>query len=93
MMTNKEAYEALEKSVKCIEVLDCLYHCSDCSYLVEKEQYLDACRVAMDALKKSYTKADYIMALHKEYGCDFTRAEKAHQKALEYLRDTALLKG
>lgn len=43
--------------------------------------------------KKEYTKADYIMALHKEYGCDLTRAEKAHNKALEYLRDTAILKG
>lgn len=43
--------------------------------------------------EKRYTKADYIMALHKEYGCDFVRAEKAHDKALEYLRDTAIIKG
>ena len=30
------------------------------------------------AQKKGYTKADYIMALHKEYGCSLTRAEEAH---------------
>ena len=42
---------------------------------------------------KAYTKADYIMALHKEYGCTLTRAEKAHNKALEYLRSKARMKG
>ena len=44
-------------------------------------------------LVKAYTKADYIMALHKEYGCTLTRAEKAHDKALEYLRSKARMKG
>lgn len=29
-------------------------------------------------LRKSYTKADYIMCLHREYGCSYTKAEKAH---------------
>lgn len=43
--------------------------------------------------EKLYTKADYIMALHKEYGCSLARAEKAHQKALEYLRNTSMMKG
>ena len=45
------------------------------------------------AQKKGYTKADYIMALHKEYGCSLARAEDAHQKALEYLRNTSMMKG
>ena len=40
-----------------------------------------------------YTKADYIMALHKEYGCALTMAEEAHNKALEYLRSKARMKG
>jgi hypothetical protein len=45
------------------------------------------------AQPKAYTKADYIMALHKEYGCTLTRAEEAHDKALEYLRSKAIVKG
>lgn len=44
-------------------------------------------------VKRNYTKAEYIMALHKEYVCDFVRAKKAHDKALTYLRDTSTLKG
>lgn len=43
--------------------------------------------------KKSYTKADYMMCLHKEYGCNFILAEEAHNKALEYLRDKAMMHG
>ena len=43
--------------------------------------------------QKGYTKAEYIMALHKEYGVDFARAEEAHSRALEYLRSTAMMKG
>lgn len=42
---------------------------------------------------KAHTKADYIMALHKEYGCTLARAEEAHNKALEYLRSKARMKG
>ena len=42
---------------------------------------------------KAYTKSDYIMALHKEYGCTLTMAEEAHNKALEYLRSKARMKG
>lgn len=42
---------------------------------------------------KTYSKADYIMALHKEYGCTLKRAEEAHNKALEYLRSKATMKG
>ena len=42
---------------------------------------------------KAYTKADYIMALHKEYGCTLTMAEEAHNKALEHLRSKAKMKG
>ena len=40
-----------------------------------------------------YSKAGYIMSLHKEYGCTLIRAEEAHNKALEYLRDKAMMKG
>lgn len=43
--------------------------------------------------EKRYTKADYIMALHKEYGCPLEAAEKAHDAALEYLRSLSRLKG
>lgn len=42
---------------------------------------------------KTYSKADYVMALHKEYGCTLTRAEEAHDKALEYLRSKATMRG
>ena len=45
------------------------------------------------AQKNGYTKDDYIMALHKEYGCSLARAEEAHQKALEYLQNTSMMKG
>ena len=44
-------------------------------------------------IQKSYTKADYIMCLHKQYGCDLIKAEKAHEKALQYLRDNMLMRG
>ncbi len=44
-------------------------------------------------LEKTYTKADYLINLHKQYGCTFERAEKAHQKALEYLQSEAMMKG
>ena len=43
--------------------------------------------------EKGYTKADYIMALHKEYGCNLETAEKAHDVALEYLRSVSKMKG
>lgn len=43
--------------------------------------------------EKRYTKADYIMALHKEYGYPLETAEKAHDAALEYLRSLSKLKG
>ena len=43
--------------------------------------------------EKLYTKADYIMALHKEYGCSLTRAEEAHNKALEYLQEEMMMRG
>lgn len=65
---------------------------------MEMEMYTDddaveAIKALPSAQKKGYTKADYIMALHKEYGCSLARAEKAHQKALEYLRNTSMMKG
>lgn len=55
----------------------------------------EAVEMAIKALEqpKAYTKADYVMALHKEYGCTLTRAEEAHDKALEYLRNKAIMKG
>lgn len=55
----------------------------------------EAVEMAIKALEqpKTYTKAEYVMALHKEYGCTLTRAEEAHDKALEYLRNKAIMKG
>ena len=47
----------------------------------------------LPTIVKSYTKADYIMALHKEYGISLEMAAKAHDKALEYLRSKAKMKG
>lgn len=40
-----------------------------------------------------YSKADYIMCLHKEYGVTLERAQEAHDKALAYMRDKATMKG
>lgn len=64
--------------------------CPDCQY----EQFVKLLEELPSAKpRKSYTKADYIMCLHGEYGCSYMKAEKAHEKALEYLRDTSMLKG
>lgn len=49
--------------------------------------------VDLPTIVKSYTKADYIMALHKEYGVSLEMAAKAHDKAIEYLRSKAKMKG
>lgn len=51
------------------------------------------CLKNLPSIQKSYTKADYIMCLHKQYGCDLIKAEKAHEKALQYLRDNMMIKG
>lgn len=51
------------------------------------------CLKDLPPMQKSYTKADYIMCLHKQYGCDLIKAEKAHEKALQYLRDNTLVRG
>lgn len=73
--------------------------CTDCKeYDKEKHSCPRFNRVIREALKdaqpeKGYTKADYIMALHKEYGCDIRSAEKAHDMALEYLRSLSKMKG
>lgn len=57
--------------------------------------HIDDSKIVQPITEKEqiFTKANYIMSLHKEYGCDFAEAEKAHEKALEYLRDRAMLKG
>lgn len=54
---------------------------------------VDEFPTVLPAIVKSYTKADYIMALHKEYGVSLEMAEKAHDKAIEYLRSKARMKG
>lgn len=59
----------------------------DRCYLLRRKDYTN------DAQEKGYTKADYIIALHREYGCDLKTAEKAHDYALEYLRSLSKLKG
>jgi hypothetical protein len=67
----------------------------DCFKLKDRyrEEWAGAIKNLPSAQPKAYTKADYIMALHKEYGCTLTRAEEAHDKALEYLRSKAIVKG
>lgn len=54
---------------------------------------VDEFPTVLPTIVKSYTKADYIMALHKEYSVSLEMAEKAHDKALEYLRSEARMKG
>lgn len=66
------------------EAIDCVTY--DVEYTIE-------CLKDLPSVQKSYTKADYIMCLHKQYGCDLIKAEKAHEKALQYLRDNTLMKG
>lgn len=39
------------------------------------------------------TKANCLMHFHKEYGCDFIKAEEAYNKALEYLRSQSRMIG
>lgn len=66
--------------------LNCFENCQELA-----EQALN-CLPSAESVK-AYTKADYIMALHKEYGCTLTMAEEAHNKALEHLRSKARMKG
>ena len=61
--------------------------------LIDKGEAVSKLEMLSSAQKKGYTKADYIMALHNEYGCSVARAEEAHQKALKYLRNTSMMKG
>lgn len=60
---------------------------------LKKFHYCPNCGSRDARKEKGYTKADYMMALHKEYGCDLKTAEKAHDMALEYLRSLSKLKG
>jgi Zn-finger nucleic acid-binding protein len=98
-MKRKPMDEYIEKQAAIDAVISL---CDDCD-----SDYCGSCRVnypgekdcrkvledVSPAQKKEYTKADYIMALHKEYGCSLAKAEEAHQKALEYLRNTSMMKG
>lgn len=59
----------------------------------EREKIIREAFEKLPSITKSYTKADYIMALHKEYSVSLEMAEKAHDKALEYLRSEARMKG
>lgn len=61
------------------------YHSGDCNDWDKWEPSVESAKI--------HTKAGYIMALHKEYGCTLARAEEAHNKALEYLRSKARMKG
>lgn len=71
--------------------------------LISKQMAIDAFKYypvwcteiikALPSVQLGYTKADYIMALHKEYGCTLIKAEEAHNKALEFLRNEAMMKG
>lgn len=59
----------------------------------EREKIIREALEKLPSIAKSYTKADYIMALHKEYGVSLEIAKKAHDKALEYLQSKARMKG
>lgn len=69
------------------------------AYILQKLMSSDRCALVRrrdglsDIQEKGYTKADYIMTLHKEYGCDLKTAEEAHDMALEYLRSLSKMKG
>lgn len=43
--------------------------------------------------RQIFTKTEYIMCLHNEYGCNLRDAERAHEKALEYLQNKVKVKG
>ena len=87
--------EVLTKMLECEDANSCICDCSKCNLYTRAVDRSNALIMAIEALEqsKAYTKADYIMALHKEYGCTLTRAEEAHDKALEYLRNKAIIKG
>jgi len=87
--------EVLTKMLECEGTNSCNRDCSKCNFFTRAVDRSNALIMAIEALEqsKAYTKADYIMALHKEYGCTLTRAEEAHDKALEYLRNKAIIKG
>lgn len=79
-----------------IEYFIALWECID--KIMDKEEWEDVCKTTANEMPsaesvKAYTKADYIIALHKEYGCTIMMAEEAHNKALEYLRSKARMKG
>ena len=80
------------------DAIDAIYKCTDIyvgnlPIMIDKADAYKALDALPPAQKKGYTKTDYIMALHKEYRCSLARAEEAHRKALEYLRNTSIMKG
>ena len=99
-MTEITNWEVLSSSTLPREYAKLKIRCSACNsmftvYLddLKKFHYCPNC-CSRDARKeKGCTKADYIMALHKEYGCDLKSAEEAHDMALEYLRSLSKMKG
>ena len=100
LIERQTAIEAIAYSIElCNKALDSMTLGGRDRYAVEVERHSllklkDDFKLLPSAqLEKRYTKADYIMALHKEYGCDLETAEKAHDVALEYLRSLSKMKG
>lgn len=94
-MDKNKAIEVLTKMLDCEDIDFCDSDCFKCRLFTKAVDRSNALIMAIKALEqpKAYTKADYVMTLHKEYGCTLTRAEEAHDKALEYLRNKAIMKG
>lgn len=99
-MTEITNWEVLSSSTLPREYAKLKIRCSACDSLFtvyledfKKFHYCPNCGSRDARKEKGYTKADYIMALHKEYGCDFVAAEEAHDMALEYLRSLSKMKG
>ena len=94
--TNPEHFKSSEKFIKFMDDAD-IASFGKWQWANGFNTAVVATRIQLEKLpsaqKKVYTKADYIMALHKEYGCSLARAGEAHQKALEYLRNTSMMKG
>ena len=93
LIDRRAAIEEITYSIElCNKALDSMTLCGRDKYAVEVERnsllkLKDDFKLLPSAQpEKGYTKADYIMALHKEYGCNFETAENAHDMALAYLR-------
>jgi hypothetical protein len=85
-----------EETISRQEAINAINHELRCGAVIDQSGLETAYEIIEDlpsVPSKKYTKADYLMNLHKQYGCTFEIAEEAHQKALEYLQSKAMMKG